>query len=278
MKTYKKLSILMAVVIVLSMVMVGGAAAKEGDKVDVCHKEGNGSFHLININADALDAHLAHGDGVPGQGFAADCSVNSTPQNEPAPPPATNNGNNAGKVDVCHRTGNGRFILINVSSNAVPAHLAHGDALPNGEVPNQLGMHFNATCAVSKATEKVLVQTLTVDSKGAIVNSNALEAGHHYEITVSGTYYFRTNGDWADAEYYFESGVGPQKGDDTEYPYGLDMCINTCPPNIDWGSYQESHVYTIQLTGTGAPLSFFIFDTVVGDNSGSLKVEIWKLD
>jgi hypothetical protein len=40
-----------------------------------------------------------------------------------APPPPGK------KVDVCHRTGSGRSHTINISSNAVRAHLAHGDTL-----------------------------------------------------------------------------------------------------------------------------------------------------
>lgn len=34
-------------------------------KVEVCHKEGNGSYHTINISSNAVAAHLAHGDIVP---------------------------------------------------------------------------------------------------------------------------------------------------------------------------------------------------------------------
>jgi hypothetical protein len=34
------------------------------------------------------------------------------------------------KVDVCHITGNGKYVFINISGNALPAHLAHGDSLP----------------------------------------------------------------------------------------------------------------------------------------------------
>jgi hypothetical protein len=34
------------------------------------------------------------------------------------------------KVDICHITGNGKYVMINVSENAQPAHLAHGDSLP----------------------------------------------------------------------------------------------------------------------------------------------------
>ena len=46
------------------------------------------------------------------------------------------------KVDICHVTGNGKYVFINVSGNALPAHLAHGDSLPgeNG---------LNAECVVA---------------------------------------------------------------------------------------------------------------------------------
>ena len=33
-------------------------------KIDVCHHEGNDTWHVININENALPAHLAHGDVV----------------------------------------------------------------------------------------------------------------------------------------------------------------------------------------------------------------------
>lgn len=50
---------------------------------------------------------------------------------------ATAVGQPQGKVDVCHRTGNGSFHEINISSNALPAHLRHGDVLPDeyGDCP-----------------------------------------------------------------------------------------------------------------------------------------------
>lgn len=35
-------------------------------KVQVCHKTGNGDFHLITIDVNALTAHTSHGDGKPG--------------------------------------------------------------------------------------------------------------------------------------------------------------------------------------------------------------------
>ena len=44
---------------------------------------------------------------------------------------ATAIGQPQGKVDVCHRTGNGSSHVINISMNALPAHLRHGDVLPD---------------------------------------------------------------------------------------------------------------------------------------------------
>lgn len=50
---------------------------------------------------------------------------------------ATVFGSPQGKVDICHLTGNGSYHIINVSANAMPAHLAHGDVLPDeyGDCP-----------------------------------------------------------------------------------------------------------------------------------------------
>ncbi len=40
------------------------------------------------------------------------------------------------KVNICHVTGNGTYILLNVAQPAVPAHLNHGDGFPGDVVPN----------------------------------------------------------------------------------------------------------------------------------------------
>jgi hypothetical protein len=33
-----------------------------GNKVAICHRTGNGSYHTIYVNENAVQAHLAHGD------------------------------------------------------------------------------------------------------------------------------------------------------------------------------------------------------------------------
>ena len=57
---------------------------EEGPKIQICHRTGNGSYHLIEISISAEPAHRAHGDakigeavpGSPGKIFGAGCTVN----------------------------------------------------------------------------------------------------------------------------------------------------------------------------------------------------------
>lgn len=53
------------------------------------------------------------------------------------------------KVQLCHRTGNGTYHLIEVGISAEPAHRAHGDGTIGEAVPGQAGKFFGANCSVS---------------------------------------------------------------------------------------------------------------------------------
>lgn len=78
------------------------------------------------------------------------CSSESTQLSPAGPTPigvnAVTGSAQVGDVDVCHVTGTGTFNLINVSANALTAHLTHGDGQPLGAVPGG-GFVFSATCA-----------------------------------------------------------------------------------------------------------------------------------
>jgi hypothetical protein len=52
------------------------------------------------------------------------------------------------KVQICHRTGNGSFHMIEISVNAVPAHRAHGDGMVGEAVPGSPGKVFTDSCGV----------------------------------------------------------------------------------------------------------------------------------
>ena len=51
------------------------------------------------------------------------------------------------KADVCHRTGSGAVLRVNVSVNAVSAHLAHGDRLPYDVFPDRDGDGYGDAAA-----------------------------------------------------------------------------------------------------------------------------------
>lgn len=71
------------ITLVALLLITGLAVAAPADKVYVCHSQGNGAYRLININLNALPAHVGHGDGLPGDPvpgmpgkvFADDCAV-----------------------------------------------------------------------------------------------------------------------------------------------------------------------------------------------------------
>jgi len=63
----------------IGMVLVAAPADAKANKIDICHAEGNGGYHLISISTNAEQAHRDnHGDGmvgdaVPGmEGFTFD--------------------------------------------------------------------------------------------------------------------------------------------------------------------------------------------------------------
>ena len=222
-------------------------------RITLCHKEGNGSYHSIEVSVSAEPAHRDHGDGAvgdrvpdnPTKVFSSSCqavalsitiekSTNGQDADEP-PGPAVNVGSpvnwqyvvtnpsdvaltnvrvvddrnvtvtcplstltagqsmtctgsgaatagqyrNVGtvtadssagtvkdsdpshyfglapatgdegpKIQICHRTGNGSYHLIEISVNAEPAHRAHGDGKPGQAVPGSQGKTFTASCSV----------------------------------------------------------------------------------------------------------------------------------
>ena len=52
------------------------------------------------------------------------------------------------KVDVCHHDELG-YSKINISRNALQAHISHGDAEPQSPVPNQAGYEFDENCQLT---------------------------------------------------------------------------------------------------------------------------------
>jgi hypothetical protein len=55
------------------------------------------------------------------------------------------------KIRLCHKTGNGRYHMIEVSINAERAHRAHGDGMVGETVPGNRTMVFSPSCGISPA-------------------------------------------------------------------------------------------------------------------------------
>ena len=56
----------LGITIAMSTDFTAASTTVPEQKVQVCHKTGNGSFHLISISINAESAHIVHGDGQPG--------------------------------------------------------------------------------------------------------------------------------------------------------------------------------------------------------------------
>lgn len=64
---------------------VGDVRAAPGGKIDLCHHDDAGDYHLVSVNQNAEAAHRAHGDAAPGEPvpgvsgkvFGEDCSLES---------------------------------------------------------------------------------------------------------------------------------------------------------------------------------------------------------
>ena len=59
----------------------------------------------------------------------------------------------APKVDICHVTGNGKILMLNVSANALGGHLGHGDFLPQEFFEDADGDGFGDAGFVIEACE-----------------------------------------------------------------------------------------------------------------------------
>lgn len=202
----------------------------------------------------------------------------------------------ATKVDVCHFDKDaGIYFLINISDNAFDSHVAHGDAAPGELVPGQEGFKFASDCSVIPVKE--LIATLNVPSTPAgpvVIYSPVLIDGQAYQFKASGLYKFAPwspyPAGWADAKYSNRlATITPYIGGWVDgallgTPYGLQVTLydgNTTTPlaPVGWVEpYNDAHIYTAPYTGGGTSIGFFIWDSYYGDNSGSLTIEIWKIN
>lgn len=71
------------------------------------------------------------------------------------------------KVALCHRNESGTFNLISVGAPAEPAHMAHGDGKPGGDVPGQPNRTFDENCRVAGPSVRIETSTNGEDADNA---------------------------------------------------------------------------------------------------------------
>jgi len=147
----------------LRVAIAGGTATvqsevrgKRAGKLVLCHREGNGGYHPIDVSVNAEPAHRAHGDARPGEPVPADptkafdaaCAVIPPGDSGGTGSDVEEDRGGGQKVQLCHRTGNGQYHAISVSVSAERAHRAHGDGMVGEAVPGSSGRVFTASCGV----------------------------------------------------------------------------------------------------------------------------------
>jgi hypothetical protein len=145
------------------------------------------------------------------------------------------------------------------------------------------------------------VETVTVPSNGDVVSSATLTSGAFYRLDASETYRFANWGDQgiADAECSYRTDAylppaftprpGWISGDALTAFYGgsipagaswLEVSVNDA--DVNWNSGANTcdttdHTYSAEVTGTGSPATFKIYDDGYTDNSGSITVAICRV-
>jgi hypothetical protein len=131
--------------------------------------------------------------------------------------------------------------------------------------------------------DDVFVEALTVDFTSASnVESSTLTSGQSYYLRVTGTASYCCSGgtNGVDAAYYFRGEQGqlidnpsPWTPTDNGWSWnGQTGAIRRPSPD----SYSPHHIYYYYFTGDGSTELFEFRDSGYGDNSGSLKIEIWE--
>jgi len=146
-------------VCVIDVVCYAGNSGNE--KVEICHRTGNGSTHTLCVAADAVQAHLDHGD------LLGSCDeVNSCGPQQPQTSAMTTNQNNTLK-------------------NLQDAHL---ELFPN-PATEEVNVHFDTDL---KVTSYTIVNALgQIVDAGNINNGNASISIASFE---TGVYYFNVDG------------------------------------------------------------------------------------
>lgn len=129
--------------------------------------------------------------------------------------------------------------------------------------------------------ELVDIVNVAANSTTPTLSNFSSENGMTYKIKAIGT---ADAGDTIifDAEYSKTNRISGDNwtddvtGYESDGPNLLDLMVNGT--FVNWGAYNEDHIYWYETTGNGGAFTFKINDTFPSNNSGSITVEVYKVN
>ena len=134
-----------------------------------------------------------------------------------------------------------------------------------------------ADAPIDAAPMWTVVEAFLVDTASSTgrQSTTVLDVGVTYRLRVSGTAVV-IDGIVGDGEYY-DFGNPKDLACCEDVGIGIDDPVVDTNTTPNWGPYNAQHVYEIEWVGTGAQIKAVYQDTVYGNNSGSLMLEILAL-
>lgn len=122
------------------------------------------------------------------------------------------------------------------------------------------------------------VETLTIPCTTSTVQVSAtvLRSDATWRLRASGTCTIAP-GIEADANYFGFPDMVADARPTIDPAIGVDDSSINASTTPNWGPYEPSHVYEIDIAGTDAPISVRYHDGVYSNNAGSLTLEILEL-
>lgn len=136
-----------------------------------------------------------------------------------------------------------------------------------------------ADTPVDGAPVWTVIETLTIDSANAVATPSltSLAAGVVYHLRASGEITNVIDAFEGDADYYDFQNPKDQ-GCCEDIGLGIDdTVVDDHDTKPDWGPFRPNHVYEVEWTGEGRPITALFQDTFYGNNIGNLTLEILEL-
>jgi len=116
------------------------------------------------------------------------------------------------------------------------------------------------------------------DATGAVETEYVLKSSESYKLVASGVANAGDTIDF-DAKYSITNRISGDGWTDEVSGYNsygptlLDLFVEGS--SVDWGAYNEDHIYEYEMPGVDTPVSFLVYDIYPINNVGSLNVDVF---